>query len=125
MLHQSDGSMGKECRHLTCRRWLSARAAQAASYGKPFVIEEFGKYIPRPATSDEDIKRIRDPWFEDVFSIVDGSIKSGGPIHGQCAVSLAACTMVWCRLICLFHSNGTSTSWLSPSELYSASLALC
>ncbi len=50
--------------------------------GKPFVVEEFGKYVPRPATSDADIARIRDPWFEDVFGIVEGSVKSGGPIHG-------------------------------------------
>lgn len=64
------------------RKWLSTRSAQAQMDGKPFVVEEFGKYVPRPATSDADIARIRDPWFEDVFGIVEGSVKSGGPIHG-------------------------------------------
>ena len=104
---------------LSCRRWLSARAAQAASYGKPFVIEEFGKYVPRPATSDEDIKRIRDPWFEDVFSIVDGSIKSGGPIHGESAVLLAACATVCCKLLCESRLHCTCASGLRESNLQS------
>jgi len=67
---------------IACRKWLSTRSAQAQMDGKPFVVEEFGKYVPRPATSDADIARIRDPWFEDVFGIVEGSVKSGGPIHG-------------------------------------------
>lgn len=67
---------------MRCRKWLAARSTQAQQYGKPFVVEEFGKYVPRPATSDSDIARIRDPWFQDVFDIVDGSIKAGGAIHG-------------------------------------------
>jgi hypothetical protein len=108
-LHES---RNKRYWHDARRRWLSARAAQAASYGKPFVIEEFGKYIPRPATNDEDIKRIRDPWFEDVFSIVDGSIKSGGPIHGEFAVPRADCALCSCvhpasiRAASLFAGRG-------------------
>lgn len=78
------------------------------------MIEEFGKYVPRPATSDEDIKRIRDPWFEDVFSIVDGSIKSGGPIHGESAALLATCAMVCRQLLRQFPSSAPAS--LRPSE---------
>jgi hypothetical protein len=88
------------------RKWLSTRAAQAQSDGKPFVIEEFGKYVPRPATSDSDIARIRDPWFEDVFGIVEGSIKSGGPIHG---------VIMWKYGVSPYHNN-TDKNWINVKD---------
>jgi hypothetical protein len=44
----------------------------ASQYGKPLVIEEFGKTVPLPNDSDGNIKNIRDPW----YSVRDLSIHS-------------------------------------------------
>lgn len=70
-------------RWLPRRKFLEARVAAARADGKPFVIEEFGKYISRPATSDAEIKALRDPWFQDIFDIAAESQKSDGPIKGE------------------------------------------
>lgn len=66
-----------------CRKFLAARAMAAKIDKKPFVIEEFGKYISRPATSDAEIKALRDPWIEDIVKIANQSQSSGGPIVGE------------------------------------------
>ena len=57
------------------------------------MIEEFGKSIPRPAESDADIARIRDPYFQDIFSIVNSSINTEGALRGSCT-SVCAPTAV-------------------------------
>ena len=64
------------------RKFLAERVAAAKADGKPFVIEEFGKYISRPATSDAEIKALRNPWMQDFFDIADESQKADGPIKG-------------------------------------------
>ena len=71
------------------RKFIAARQAQAASEGKAFIIEEFGKYVPRPADSDSDISRIRDPYFQDIFSIVNSSINTEGALRGSCSSAYA------------------------------------
>lgn len=64
------------------RKFLAERVAAAKADGKPFVIEEFGKYISRPATSDAEIMALRNPWMQDFFDIADESQKANGPIKG-------------------------------------------
>ena len=46
-----------------------------------------GKFVPRPVTeNDQDIERIRDPWFEEAFSQTTQSIAAGEPLRGvHCA----------------------------------------
>ena len=78
------------------RKFIAARQAQAASEGKAFIIEEFGKFIPRPATSDADIARIRDPYFQDIFSIVNGSVNAEGALRGP-RFNIRAIVCVICR----------------------------
>mmetsp|Transcript_8368 Transcript_8368/g.25080 ORF Transcript_8368/g.25080 Transcript_8368/m.25080 type:complete len:630 (-) Transcript_8368:2224-4113(-) len=88
------------------RKFLEARVAAARADGKPFVIEEFGKYISRPATSDAEIKALRDPWFQDIFDIAAESQKSDGPIKGL---------IMWKYGVSPYHNN-TDKNWVNVKD---------
>lgn len=88
------------------RKFLAARAMAAKIDKKPFVIEEFGKYISRPATSDAEIKALRDPWIEDIVKIANQSQSSDGPIVG---------VIMWKYGISPYHNN-TDKNWVNVKD---------
>ncbi|KAK9817174.1 hypothetical protein WJX72_010656 [[Myrmecia] bisecta] len=61
--------------------WVNAHLSDAASLGKPAVLEEFGKDVPLPITA-QGIASKRNPYFASVFSRLNDSITHKGVLKG-------------------------------------------
>jgi len=63
------------------RDWIVAHAEDAASLGKPLVVEEFGTVVRED--SDWARRELRDPFLRQTFELVQSSILDAGVIRGS------------------------------------------
>ena len=60
--------------------WIAARSADAATLGKPLIIEEFGKQLPVPADA-ATIASVRDPIFADIYAALQNENNIKGAVY--------------------------------------------
>ena len=63
------------------RAWIDGHAADAAALGKPVILQEFGKTLPRPknaAAWTRGVREHRDPAFRAVYAHVADHVARGG-----------------------------------------------
>lgn len=65
------------------RAWLDAHAAAAADLGKPLLLQEFGKALPKskaPGGWGRGVKAQRDPLFREVYGWVTGALEGNASV---------------------------------------------